>query len=429
MATYIYCYHIIIFTSEKVKTYLDIRQKKYIYNYCSCITIFIIRKAKTSLDIRQKKLIYSYCHHITLLIYLLFSTVYLFSSQLLYITIFTSEKAKTAKDILDKKATAAGKPAADTLAVFILASQFLQAEKRKPVQIRAENAHPQLMPPQYNHDFYKRKSENWSEYKLKMPTCNCYPCITCSCCSCCPCNTIFTSGKAKTGICDYRLQVHVALYTLGKKSGTCNYQSQIYVALHILGGKQDTCNRPGLRYMLHLIFSLDKQVTIAGTHRTLYFGWENRYLRLPVAGIRCASYFEWVNRYLQPARSHVHVAHQVLGRYKGTWDRPGCRDWPGRRYTSRLMFHVGRKVPATGLVSGKSFASGFGQDQRYLGQPRLPTGQIAGTLRASCFGRVERYLQTARSQVYVMPHDLTGQVSGLCCASRGRYKSIIRDNI
>ena len=60
-------------------------------------------------------------------------------------------------------------------------------EKRNPIYIELEKADRQLLPPRY--DFYERKSKNRYTLSWKRPTG-----------SCCSRATIFTSGKAKTGI-------------------------------------------------------------------------------------------------------------------------------------------------------------------------------------------------------------------------------------
>ena len=120
-------------------------------------------------------------------------------------TIFTSGKAKTGTS--DRR---------DTTAAAASALRFLRAEKQKQVPAtRLTNLYLQLLPPRY--DFYERKSED----RYLRPAWHT--------CSCCPHVTIFMSGKAKTGTCDY-------------------------------------LRPPG-------------QVPVAGTRRASYFGWENRYLR------------------------------------------------------------------------------------------------------------------------------------------------------
>ena len=111
-------------------------------------------------------------------------------------------------------------------------------------------------------------------------------------CSCCPRVTIFTSGKSKTGTCDYRSQVHAAPPILGGKTGTrdryiCCWHTSSY------------CPRV-------TIFTSGK----AKTYTPRFIFWCR------------VSYFGWENWYLRPARSQVHAGLHILGRKTGTCDRP-----------------------------------------------------------------------------------------------------------
>ena len=94
--------------------------------------------------------------------------------------------------------------------------------------------------------------------------------------------------------------------------------------LHILGRKTGTSDLPGLKYTFRLIFLLDKQVPVAGTHQALYFGWGNKYL--------------------QPARPQVHAALHILGGKTDTCDRPGLK------YTPHFIFWVEKQVLTTKLA-------------------------------------------------------------------------------
>ncbi len=99
--------------------------------------------------------------------------------------------------------------------------------------------------------------------------------------------------------------------------------------------------------MLGLIFWVGKQVPVADTRRALYFGWENRY--------------QW----------QVYVALYILGGKTGT----------SGKYTLRLMFWVGNKVPATSQVSGMYMLAFI----FWVGKQVLATGQVPRTSQASYF--------------------------------------------
>lgn len=86
--------------------------------------------------------------------------------------------------------------------------------------------------------------------------------------------------------------------------------SQVHVAPHTLGGKAGICDRLCLRYMPGFVFWVGKQVPVADTHRSTYFGLVNKVPATCHASGTClASYFGWQDRY----RWQVHVAPCVLG--------------------------------------------------------------------------------------------------------------------
>lgn len=78
-----------------------------------------------------------------------------------------------------------------------------------------------------------------------------------------------------------RIVVHIEKWGIHGTHRLGYRRSGVHVLPYIFGEKIVTCNRPGLRYTLRLILWVEKQVPAtgqaSGTHRALYFEWENKF--------------------------------------------------------------------------------------------------------------------------------------------------------
>lgn len=130
------------------------------------------------------------------------------------------------------------------------------------------------------------------------------------------------------------------------------------------------CNWTCLRYILPLIFQMEKQITATGR----------------AFGTSHASHFRWKKMYLQLDGSQIYIAPYILGKKTGIYNRSGLR------YTLRLIFQVKNQVPIT--------------NQAFL--PHIFVGQALSIYCASHFGWKNKYLdfQPDEPQIHTAHHIL-----------------------
>lgn len=136
------------------------------------------------------------------------------------------------------------------------------------------------------------------------------------------------------------------------------YRLQVYTTLYILDEKKNICNWPNLKYTMHFIFQVEKQISITNILYILYFGQKNKYLQL--------------------ARSQIYAWLYILRRKTGICNQSDCK------YMSNFIFQIKKQM--------------------------FISDQVSGICPTSYFGSKIRYLQLVRFQVYVKLYILDSKI-------------------